>query len=250
MKIVRYSVDGVDGWGVLEGDVVKNLPDGPFGPIRFGGSEVPIDDATFLVPTLPSKIVCVGLNYRRHAQEFGMELPKEPILFMKPATALLPHLGAIHYPPMAAQLDYEAELAVVIKSVTKDIAPRRAEAHILGYTCMNDVTARDLQKLDGQWTRSKSFDTFAPLGPWIETKFVPSDAVITARLNGVTRQESTTADLIFPVDYLVSFISRVMTLLPGDIISTGTPSGVGPMKKGDIIEVEVKGIGTLRNSVS
>ncbi len=197
----------------------------------------------------PSKIVCVGLNYREHAVELKLKIPKEPVIFLKPSSSIIYNKDDIVYPPKVRRLDFEAELAVVIKKKTKNIKPKEAPAYILGYTCLNDVTARDLQKKDGQWTRSKSFDTFCPIGPVIETDLDPSDIKIESRLNGILRQSSSSADLIFPVYELVAYISGIMTLSPGDIISTGTPPGVGPMRPRDLIEVSIEGIGALNNKV-
>lgn len=197
----------------------------------------------------PTKIVCVGLNYIEHARELKLKSPKEPVIFLKPVSSLIYNMDDIVYPPKVKRLDFEAELAVVIKDKTRNIKPGGARRHILGYTCLNDVTARDLQKKDGQWTRSKSFDTFCPVGPAIETGLDPSGIKIESYLNGILKQSSSSANLIFPVAELVAFISGVMTLFPGDIVSTGTPPGVGPMKPGDIIEVKIEGIGTLKNRV-
>ena len=203
-----------------------------------------------LAPTLPSKIVAVGLNYRDHAEELGLELPKEPILFMKPATSVIGPLDDIVYPSQSTRVDYEAELAVVIAKTCKDVKASYALEFILGYTCLNDVTARDLQVSDGQWTRAKSFDTFAPIGPWIETDIGdPHALAITSHLNGECKQSSSTKNLIFTVFELIEFISGIMTLNKGDVIATGTPSGIGPMNPGDEIEIELEGIGVLKNKV-
>jgi 2-keto-4-pentenoate hydratase/2-oxohepta-3-ene-1,7-dioic acid hydratase in catechol pathway len=193
--------------------------------------------------------VAVGKNYVEHVKEFSGEIPKEPILFLKPASALLPTEGEIVYPTLAQRVDYEAELGVVIKHRTRGIPPEQAGEVILGYTCVNDVTARDLQKRDGQWTRAKSFDTFAPVGPWIVTDLDPNDLKIESFLNGIPKQSGRTSQMIFGINTLISFISSVMTLEPGDLIATGTPAGVGPMQRGDLIEVSIEGIGTLRNRV-
>jgi 2-keto-4-pentenoate hydratase/2-oxohepta-3-ene-1,7-dioic acid hydratase in catechol pathway len=191
------------------------------------------------------------LNYRDHAQEFGAPLPDEPLLFLKPGTAVIGPEEAIIYPRMSRRVDYEAELAVVISRTAHRVPEAAAKDFILGYTAINDVTARDLQKKDGQFTRSKSFDTFAPLGPWIETAVPdPDNLTVEAFLNGERRQHSNTRNLVFGVAYLVAFISRIMTLLPGDVIATGTPSGIGPMLPGDLVEVRVEGVGTLRNPVA
>jgi 2-keto-4-pentenoate hydratase/2-oxohepta-3-ene-1,7-dioic acid hydratase in catechol pathway len=214
-----------------------------------GGEVLRPEDVTLLPPCQPSKIVCVGLNYVKHALELKMPLPEEPILFLKPPSAVLPPDGQIVYPATSSQVDYEGELAAVIGKRCRNVPAEEAEKYILGYTCFNDVTARDLQKRDGQWTRAKSFDTFAPFGPGI-ARIDPSQADIMTRVNGRMVQNSNTSDLIFSVPRLVSFISAVMTLEPGDVIATGTPPGVGPLQRGDSVEVEIEGIGTLRNFVA
>ncbi len=210
---------------------------------------VRLDEVTLLAPVQPSKVVSVGLNYSNHAQELGMDIPSEPVIFLKPPSAVIGPGKDIIYPRVSSRVDYEAELAVVIKDKTKDIQPEDADKHIAGYTCMNDVTARDIQKKDIQWTRAKSFDTFAPLGPWVETTLDPADLRICSYLNGELRQDSSTAEFIFNIPELVSFVSRMMTLLPGDVISTGTPPNVGCMEPGDEIVVEIEGIGKLCNHV-
>lgn len=249
MKLLRFLADGRPHYGAVEQRQVRELTGDPFGQIRLGPQSFLLDDITLLPPCAPSKIVAVGVNYRAHAQEMGHRLPDEPLLFLKPPSALVGSGAAIVYPDGVTRLDYEAELAVIIKKKAKGIRPARVRDVILGYTCFNDVTARDLQQKDKQWTRAKSFDTFAPIGPWIVTDLDPSNVKVEAILNGETKQSSTTADLIFPVDALVSFISSVMTLLPGDVITTGTPPGVGPMQRGDTIEVVIEGIGRLTNTV-
>ncbi|MFA5099963.1 MAG: fumarylacetoacetate hydrolase family protein, partial [Candidatus Omnitrophota bacterium] len=212
-------------------------------------TSIPFHKAKLAVPAEPTKIVLVGLNYRDHAAELDMTLPIDPVIFLKPPTSLLSHQQKIVLPKGVDRLDYEAELAVVIRKEAKNISLEDAPKYILGYTCLNDVTARDVQKKDGQWTRAKSFDTFCPVGPWLETAFDPSKSTVMCRLNGAMRQRSQTSNLIFSIPYLVSFISRVMRLFPGDIISTGTPPGVGAMKPGDRVEVEICGIGVLENMV-
>jgi 2-keto-4-pentenoate hydratase/2-oxohepta-3-ene-1,7-dioic acid hydratase in catechol pathway len=198
----------------------------------------------------PSKIIAVGLNYVDHAKELKMEIPSEPIIFMKPPTSVVYHKDPIIYPPQTKELHYEAELAVVIKDRMKNIKPDEALKHILGYTCADDVTARDLQRKDGQWTRAKSFDTFCPLGPDIAAGIDPDDLDIKLYLNGELKQSSNTSNMIFKVSQLVSFISNIMTLEPQDVILTGTPPGVGPMRIGDTVEVEIEGIGKLINKVT
>ncbi|MBN2297371.1 MAG: fumarylacetoacetate hydrolase family protein [Deltaproteobacteria bacterium] len=210
----------------------------------------PLQITRLLPPVLPGKIVAVGLNYRDHAEELGLELPKEPILFMKPAASVIGPLDDIIYPPQSKRVDYEAELAVVISKDCKDVKASDARDFILGYTCLNDVTARDLQVTDGQWTRAKSFDTFAPIGPWIATGIDdPHCLGITASLNGEQKQSSSTANLIFSVFELIEFISGIMTLNALDVIATGTPSGIGPMNPGDTIEIAIEEIGMLKNKV-
>lgn len=197
----------------------------------------------------PTKIVLVGLNYKDHAKELGMPQPSEPILFMKPVTALIGSEERIMYPAQATRVDYEAELAIIVKDVCKDIEPEEVMEHVEGFTCLNDVTARDLQKRDGQWTRAKSFDTFCPVGPQIVKGIEPNSVKIQSYLNGELRQDSNTSNFIFGVEELIAFASNVMTLLPGDIIATGTPSGIGAMQKEDTVEIVIEGIGTLRNYV-
>jgi len=203
-----------------------------------------------LAPVQPSKIICVGLNYIDHAKELGMEIPCEPVFFIKPASSIIAHLGKIVYPEMSKRVDYEGELAVIIGKRCKNISRNDARSVIMGYTCFNDVTARDLQKKDVQWTRSKSFDTFAPVGPYIADPMLDvSKLAIKTRVNGELRQDSNTANLIFDVPYLIEFISSIMTLERGDIISTGTPAGVGELSIGDDVEVEIDNVGLLKNTV-
>lgn len=215
---------------------------------RKTGGQVQVE--RLLAPVLPGKIVAVGLNYRDHAREMGLKLPEEPILFMKPSTSVIGPDEVIRYPAMSSRVDYEAELAVVIGRTCREVRADEAGAYILGYTCFNDVTARDLQTRDGQWTRAKSFDTFAPIGPFIVTDIENPHALdIRAFVNGEPRQSSNTANLIFNVYELVAFISHVMTLEPGDVIATGTPSGIGPMNRGDEVAVQIEGIGMLKNKV-
>lgn len=203
-----------------------------------------------LAPVEPSKIICVGLNYRRHAEEMGKAIPDEPMLFMKPVTALVGPDEPIELPPQSEEVHHEGELAVVIRETLRRVDVEQATDGILGFTIMNDVTARDLQRRDGgRYTRAKGFDTFAPIGPAIVTDVDPRSLSIEVRVNGDVRQRSGCDDMIFDVPHLVSFVSHIMTLLPGDVISTGTPSGVGPLQGGDLVEVEIEGIGALRNPV-
>jgi len=250
MKIVRFAVGKEVRYGIVEDDLVREVQGDVFGKFQATRKTHPLKRIRYLTPSEPTKIVAVGLNYRDHAEELKQEIPEEPVIFLKPPTAALPHHGRIIYPEQCSRLHYEAELAVIIKKRARDIKPDRALGYALGYTCFNDVTARDLQQKDGQWTRAKSFNTFAPFGPWIETELDPSNAPIRSYLNGQLKQNSNTRNFLFNVPYLISFISRIMPLLPGDVIATGTPSGVGPMQPGDTIEIEVEGIGRLRNVVA
>jgi len=248
MKLVRYLNNSKEGFGVYE-DGVIHVVDDLFNPRRTG-VVLSSDEVSLLAPCMPSKIICGGLNYKDHAAEMKMPLPHEPIIFMKPATAVLEPGGVIRYPSISRQLEYEAELALVIGKKARHVSVEDAPGYILGYTCFNDVTARDLQKMDGQWTRAKSFDTFAPFGPWIETEIDPGNVIVEAYLNGERKQSSSTANMVFSAYTLLSFVSQVMTLLPGDVIATGTPPGIGPMKAGDEIEVRISGIGSLTNKVA
>jgi 2-keto-4-pentenoate hydratase/2-oxohepta-3-ene-1,7-dioic acid hydratase in catechol pathway len=249
MKLVRFLLQGRPVCGIANGDEVTELEGDFFTPFKTRNARHSLSRVALLPPCSPSKVVAVGLNYRDHAEELGFAIPDEPIIFLKPATTVIGPGAAIVYPGASARVDYEAELGVVIRDMTRDIGPDEARDHILGYTCANDVTARDLQKKDGQWTRAKSFDTFCPLGPWIETGVEPDDLLIEAYLNNERKQSSRTSQFIFKVPYLVSFISRIMTLHPGDLVITGTPSGIGPMRPGDEIEVRIEGIGSLKNIV-
>jgi 2-keto-4-pentenoate hydratase/2-oxohepta-3-ene-1,7-dioic acid hydratase in catechol pathway len=242
MRLVRFTVDGE----ILSGHVVDDVIRADDGSQR----EFSLQKARLLAPCLPSKIVAVGLNYRDHAEEMGLAIPEEPILFLKPSTSVIGPGDTIVLPPQSARVDYEAELAIVISKPARNVCRAKAQEHILGYTCLNDVTARDLQSKDGQWTRAKSFDTFCPIGPWIETELDGSDLKIELLLNGVSKQQSRTSNLIFSSAQLVEFISAVMTLHPGDVIATGTTSGVGPMGPGDTVEVRIEGIGSLINQAA
>jgi 2-keto-4-pentenoate hydratase/2-oxohepta-3-ene-1,7-dioic acid hydratase in catechol pathway len=251
MKLVRFMAPGGQDpvCGIVINDEIAELEGDLFSdPARQKGRH-PLSGVTLLPPCRPTKIVAVGLNYGDHARELGFAPPDEPVVFLKPPTTIVGPGEAIVYPRSSSQVDFEAELGVVIRSRIRAIKPHEASGHILGYTCANDVTARDLQKKDGQWTRAKSFDTFCPLGPWIETDLDPGDLLVESYLNGERKQSSRTSQLIFGVDLLVSFISGIMTLEPGDIIITGTPAGIGPMLPGDEVEVRIEGIGRLRNSV-
>lgn len=254
MKLICFKTDKMQKVGILKRDKIMEINSSMIEAInRPKTDELEIlrtynlQDVNISVPVLPSKIVCVGLNYIDHANELGMELPEEPIIFIKPPTAVIGNLDTIIYPRNSTQVDYEAELGIVISKEAHHVRSESALEYIGGYTVINDVTARDKQRKDIQWTRAKSFDTFAPIGPCIETELDPMNQKISLRLNNVLKQNSNTKNMIFDVYKLVEFISNIMTLNPGDIIATGTPPGVGPMKVGDVVEAEVEGIGILKN---
>ena len=255
MRLIRFKTGTEEKNGVVVNGGLVEIPhslleasQAPFDDLE-RKAFYSLDEVNILPPVQPSKVVCVGLNYRDHAQELNMDLPEEPILFIKPPTTVIGPDNPIIYPPQCHQLDYEAELAVVIGRETRFTSKNDARDHIAGYTILNDVTARDLQRKDGQWTRAKSFDTFCPIGPWIETDMDPSHQDISLKLNGEVKQNSNTENMIFSVEELVEFISHIMTLNQGDIIATGTPPGVGSMNVEDIVEVKIEGIGTLSNKI-
>ncbi|MGA2193432.1 MAG: fumarylacetoacetate hydrolase family protein [Nitrospirota bacterium] len=247
MKLLRFLKSGEVFYGILDGEFIQPVAD--LFDLTATGRKVRPGKVKLLAPCEPSKIICVGLNYKDHAAEMSMPLPEEPIIFLKPPSSVLEPGGVIVYPKMSRRVEHEAELGIVMGRQARAVSPEDAKKYILGYTCFNDVTARDLQKKDGQWTRAKSFDTFAPFGPWIETEIDPADVTVEAYLNGRRKQSSSTANMKFSAYALVSFISKVMTLEPGDVIATGTPPGIGPMKAGDRIEVRVSGIGSLENTI-
>jgi len=249
LKIVRFKQGEAFGYGLVEGNLIYALEGDPYGDFGPGMRVGRLGRVRLGPPCQPSKIIALGLNYADHAAEAGLPLPEQPIIFLKPPTAVIGDQDRIIYPAISQRVDYEAELAVVMGRRARNVPSHEARRYILGYTCGNDVTARDLQQQDGQWTRSKSFDTFCPLGPWIVTDLNPSKLAITCRVNGEVRQAGNTKDMIFSIWSLVSFISQIMTLEPGDVILTGTPAGVGPLSPGDMVEVEIEGIGTLRNEV-
>jgi 2-keto-4-pentenoate hydratase/2-oxohepta-3-ene-1,7-dioic acid hydratase in catechol pathway len=247
MKIGRCLFRNKEYYCVVEEKKLRLLSLPPFDGIVYSGEIIQADETRLLAPVQPSKIVAIGLNYKAHAREFGKPMPDEPLIFIKPPTSVIGDGDNIVYPEMSKRVDYEGELAVVIGRKAKNIGVEQAQEFILGYTIMNDVTARDLQAKDGQYTRAKGFDTFAPIGPWIETDIKPDNLYIKTYLNGIMKQNGNTSDMQFSVYQIISFISKVMTLLPGDVISAGTPPGIGPMNKGDLIEVDIQGIGRLRN---
>lgn len=247
MKFLRYEYEGKNSYGVLKGETVYPVAGDIFTGFTVKEVGVSLSEVKLLVPCEPTKIIAVGLNYSEHAKEMKEEQRKDPVLFTKPTTALLADGGTICWPKQSAQVDYEAELAVVIGKTADNISPSEAKDYIFGYTCMNDVTARDLQKLDGQWTRAKGFNTFAPMGPFIETEVDVSALDIRLEVNGEVRQSGNTSMMMFSPAELVSFVSGIMTLLPGDVITTGTPAGIGPMNHGDKVSVIIESIGTLTN---
>lgn len=251
MKYLRFEdKDKTERYGVIEGEIIKEIDWDLFGDYMPTDITYELNQVNILPPCVPTKIVCVGLNYKDHAEEMNSKVPEDPKLFIKPNTAIIGHEDIIVYPDhMSERVDYEGELAVVMAKRAKKLDVDEALDYVFGYTCLNDVTARDLTAKDGQYTRGKGFDTFAPLGPFIETELDPSNLHISTYLNGEIKQSSNTSMLIFSVPKLISFISNVMTLLPGDVISTGTPSGIGQMKKGDTVEIHIEGIGILRNHV-
>lgn len=256
MRIVRFLARGRARYGILAGDIIRGLSGSPFfhlqhlgNPSIFDGSTYALDKVGLLPPCLPSKIVCLGLNYRSHIEEMKLPMPSLPLIFLKPSTAVIGPDDKIFLPPGWKRIDYEGELGAVIGKKAKDVPEDIASEYVLGYTCFNDVSDRNAQALDGQWTRAKGYDTFAPMGPWIETEIKPANLKLETHVNGEIRQSASTSDLLFGVPKLVSFISGVMTLLPGDVIATGTPSGVGALKPADIVEVSIENIGTLKNFV-
>lgn len=250
MRIARFLIEGRPVAGRLEGNHLLPFPEDSLEDRRESAPPVGVERAAFLTPCRPGKIVAVGLNYRDHARERGKSLPSEPLIFLKPPSAARAHGESILLPAGVGRVDHEAEMAIVIGRKARHLAEAEAAGAILGYTCFNDVTARELQDREIQFTRAKGFDTFAPFGPWIETDLDPSDLAITGSVNGKIRQSSRTRELIFPPAFLVAFLSRVMTLFPGDLIATGTPAGIGPLAPGDRVDVTIEGIGTLSNSVA
>lgn len=254
MKLVGFKAGNKQKCGVLVDEEILEINSSIIEALqvsKYSEEEViatyDLEDVDVTSPVSPSKIVCVGLNYKDHANELKMNLPEEPIIFIKPPTAVIGHLDSIIYPEASAQVDYEAELGIVISKEAHLVKSEEASDFIGGYTVVNDVTARDMQREDIQWTRAKSFDTFAPIGPCIETNLDPMNQNISLRLNNEIKQNSNTKNMIFNVYELVEFISNIMTLIPGDIIATGTPPGVGPMNIGDVVEIKIEGIGVLKN---
>lgn len=251
MRFLRFQVGNEPprfGW--IFGDQVGAIEGSPFGEYRRMEAQIDLASVHILAPVLPGKIICLGRNYAEHARERNVDVPEIPLIFFKPPSAIIGNGSKILIPPQSNQVEHEAELAIVIGKPGRWIQPGDAMQHVLGYTIANDVTARDLQNGDKQWTRGKGFDTFCPIGPWIETDLDPADVLITCRLNGELRQMASTREMIFTIPMIVAFISSVMTLEPGDLILTGTPAGVGALNVGDLVEISIEGIGELKNSVA
>ena len=249
MKYVKLLRDGKSVWGVLQGDLVRTLTKPPFEELCYDGETLPLEACRLLAPCEATKIVCVGKNYYDHAMEMGEGVPDKPVLFLKAPNTLNHPEGTVHAPAFVERLDYEGELAFVIRRRAKDVKEEGFADYILGYTCLNDVTARDVQKGDGQWTRGKSMDGFAPIGPVVTDEVDPSNLSIETRLNGEVVQQGNTSQFMTVVPQLLAFITASMTLEPGDVVTTGTPAGIGPMVPGDTVEVTIQGIGTLRNHI-
>lgn len=249
MKIVRFRRQDSVGLGVQEGEFIREIDGSIFGDFRVGTEKFPLGEARLLAPVEPSKVLCVGLNFRDHIAELGEPIPQVPSHFLKPASSLIGPGDPIVFPRVARRVDYEGELAVVIKNRIKDVSEAEALRHVLGYTCLNDVTERDLTRVPGQLTRAKGFDTFGPLGPCIATDLDPGRLAVQTFLNGKKVQDGYSGNMVFSVAFLVSYLSQCMTLYPGDVISTGTPGGIGPMKVGDVVEVRIEGVGSLVNSL-
>lgn len=250
MKFVRYQHEDQEArYGWIYEDNVGPIEGLPYGEYRRLEAVVPVKSVRLLAPITPGKIICVGRNYEDHAREMGTEVSDIPLLFLKPPSSVIGPGAPIIYPPQSRLVEHEGELAVVIGKQGRWILPENVGRHILGYTIANDVTARDLQRRDGQWTRAKSFDTFCPLGPWIETELDPVDMLITTRVNNELRQMASSREMVFTIQQLIAFISSIMTLEPGDVILTGTPAGTGAVQPGDVIEVSIEGIGVLQNPV-
>ena len=250
MKFVRFKTkDRPESIGWIKDDHIGLIEGDLFTEYRRLEANIPVDTAKLSVPVIPGKIICLGRNYAEHAKEQGAEVPETPLIFLKPPSSLIADGEQIQIPVQSQQVEHEAELAVVIGKMGKWVPIEEAQKYIFGYTICNDVTARDLQLKDGQWTRAKGFDTFCPLGPWIETDLDPSDTLITCRVNSELRQMASTSEMVFTVPQIIAYVSSIMTLYPGDVILTGTPAGIGPLEAGDEVEVEIEGIGILKNSV-
>ena len=250
MKIARFNLNGEIRFGSIVGDQVSLFAGNPLESKELSGQSVALDQIQLLAPVVPSKIICIGMNYAAHAAEISQDVPDEPLMFFKPVSAIIGPGDTIVLPHQSDQVELEVELAVVIGKQAKNISKSEVKSHIFGYTIGNDITARDIQFSDLQWARSKGFDTFCPLGPWIETEFDPTGKRLDSRVQGEQRQHATSKDMIFDVDTIVSFVSENVTLFPGDIILTGSPAGISRISHGDSVVCEIEGIGVLRNLVA
>lgn len=251
MRIARFSDNGTPKYGILDGPELAVLKGHPLvDGYDTTGERVATKDVKLLAPTIPSKIICIGMNYAAHAREIHQDVPDEPLMFFKPNTAIIGPGDTVVLPHQSSQVEIEIELAIVIGKLAKNVAKEDFAEYVWGYTIANDVTARDLQFTDLQWARSKAFDTFCPLGPWIETEFIHDDQLIESRINGEVRQKTHVSEMVFKPAEIVSFVSQNVTLLPGDIIITGSPAGISRIDSGDVIECEIEGIGTLINPVA
>jgi len=251
VKVARFSNGAEPRFGIVDGPELVVLKGHPLvAGYQTTGERIPLKELKLLAPTIPSKIVCIGKNFADHAAEIGEEITDEPLIFFKPSSAIIGHGDAIVIPPQSKQVELEAELCLVIGKLAKNVSEEQALEYLWGVTIANDVTARDLQFGDGQWARSKAFDTFCPLGPWVETEFVPDGQVIESRINGEVRQNVAISEMVHKIPFIISYVSKNMTLLPGDIILTGSPAGISVINAGDIIECEVEGIGILSNPVA
>ena len=250
MKVARFSNGAEPRYGIVDGPELVVLKGHPLA-VGFDttGERIALKDVKLLAPTIPSKVICIGKNFADHAAEIGGEVTAEPLIFFKPSSAIIGHGEAIVLPEQSKQVELEAELTVVIGKIAKNVSEKDALDYIFGYTIANDVTARDLQFIDEQWARSKAFDTFCPLGPWIETEFLPEEQIIESRINGETKQQVSISKMTHSIASIVSYVSKNFTLLPGDIILTGSPAGISVISSGDLIECEVEGIGILANTV-
>jgi 2-keto-4-pentenoate hydratase/2-oxohepta-3-ene-1,7-dioic acid hydratase in catechol pathway len=250
MRLIRFqSKSESTQYGWVNNDMVGKIAGSPFGEYQRSEANLPLESLILHSPIIPGKIICVGRNYIEHVKEQNAEPPTTPLIFLKPPSSIIGHMQSIVLPPQSEQVDHEAELVVVIGKRGRWIQPAEAFSHVYGYTIGNDITARDLQRKDGQWTRSKGFDTFCPLGPWVDTEFDPTDAIITCHVNGVIRQMASTRDMIFRIDQIIAFISSIMALDVGDAIMTGTPAGISALNPGDVVEAAIEGLGILRNPV-
>ena len=251
MKVARFSNGAEPRFGIVDGPELVVLKGHPLvAGYQTTGERIPLKEVKLLAPTIPSKIVCIGKNFADHAAEIGEEVTEEPLIFFKPSSAIIGHGDAIVIPPQSKQVELEAELCLVIGKLAKNVTEDKALEYLWGVTIANDVTARDLQFGDGQWARSKGFDTFCPLGPWVETEFVPDGQVIESRINGEVRQNVAISEMVHKIPFIISYVSKNMTLLPGDIILTGSPAGISVINAGDMIECEIEGIGILSNPVA